>query len=550
MNYIPIQLPGFEIEHVLEEPDRLTIRAKAITSSGSCPDCQQTSRSIHSYYGRRVRDLPSSGREVWLVLQVRRFRCVNQACARVTFAERWTGLIAKNGQRTERITETLCHLAFALGGEGGRKVLPHLKMNYSADTLLRLIRGTPDVADRKVRVVGIDDWAFRKGHNYGTILVDLERRQVVDLLPNREPQTVANWLKAHPEVEIISRDRSSAYAEGARLGAPQAMEVADRWHLLRNLWEALAAAYDVHYPLLQSISFPPQADKSVPSLSDEPSPQPHLPLLKKKRKQKPNPKQEAREQKRTYWLGKFEEVKQLKAQGLSIQAIARQTHLCTRTVRKYVRLGELPRKTSPKPGTRLITPYLDYVRQRLLEGQASSRQLLQELRPKGFSGGKSTVHKCIVQLQHELGLKTNKSLPSPRLTAKGSPLTARLLASLVLCQPHSLTEVQQKLCQQAASLHTQIAQASQLAQEFAYLLRTHQAEQLDRWREAVNMSKIPSLIGFASGLQQDDLAVKNAFTFPYSNGQVEGQVNRLKLLKRQMYGRAKFDLLRSRVLYH
>lgn len=147
-------------------------------------------------------------------------------------------------------------------------------------------------------------------------------------------------------------------------------------------------------------------------------------------------------------------------------------------------------------------------------------------------------------------LKTNKSLSSPRLTAKEPPLTARLLASLVLCQPDSLTEVQQKLCQQAASLHVQIAQASQLAQEFAYLLRTRQAYQLEHWMEAVSLSQIPSLMGFASGLRHDYPAVKNAFTFPYSNGQTEGQVNRLKLLKRHMYGRANFDLLRARVLYH
>jgi transposase len=231
---------------------------------------------------------------------------------------------------------------------------------------------------------------------------------------------------------------------------------------------------------------------------------------------------------------------------MSIKAIARELNLTRQTVRKYRRLPALPKKTSPKPGPRLIDPYRDYLRQRVLDGQTSSRPLWHELRDLGFPGGHSTVYTAIVQLRQELGL------PVPQRTraqpiANPRPLTARALASLVLLPPDALSEFQQDLIAQASQLHPAIQLAPHLAQEFATMLRQHTL--LNSWIRAVQPSHLPSLITLVSGLRQDYDAVRAAFILPWSHGHVEGQITRLKVLKRLMYGRANFDLLRLRVLH-
>jgi transposase len=393
---------------------------------------------------------------------------------------------------------------------------------------------------------------FRKGQRYGALLVDLERRQPVDALPDREVQTLARWLSAHPGIEVISRDRMAAYAEGARLGAPQAVQVADRWHLLKNLAEALAASYDRHHRLLHQIEMEPKPsrlDKTVVHNAQLIMPPP----VEKHRPTRPlTPQQQARQQRRAYWESKFQEVHTLRDQGLSRMAIKRQTGLCLQTVRKYCRLPALPKKTSPKPkaGPRLIVPFRPYLQERLLaDPTVAIRQLWREIRDRGFTGGASTTYMEIVRLRHVL------NLPLPHRAAKVPPpprpvfLTARTLAILVLCQSHTLNEIQRQLIARARQLHPEIDQATQLALNFACMLRAHDPDRLEPWMQAVAQSVIPNLMGFASGLRSDYAAVQAAVSLPWSTGQVEGQINRLKLIKRQMYGRAKFDLLRLRVLH-
>jgi transposase len=246
-------LPGFDVDEVSEQDGVIEIEAHSTASEACCPRCHQSSNRVHSYYQRTPADAPVSDQWVRLHLTVRRFRCQTEACPQATFAERWPDLIAPNAQRTERLTTGLSAVAFALGGQAGARLAVKLKMPTGGDTLLRIIRRTPDAALDSPTVLGVDDWAKRRGRVYGTILVDLERHRVVDLLSDRTAETLATWLKAHTSVEVITRDRSTEYTRGITLGAPHAQQVADRWHLLVNVREALQRLLDRLRPELQAL---------------------------------------------------------------------------------------------------------------------------------------------------------------------------------------------------------------------------------------------------------------------------------------------------------
>lgn len=249
---LPFSLPGFEVDQASERDDRIEIIAHSVTAEALCPSCGQRSRRVHSYYQRSPTDLPISDRGVRLYLTVKRFRCQTSGCSRTTFVERLPDLVAPYAQRTERLTTALNAIAFALGGQAGSRLATRLNMPTSGDTLLRVIRQIPAPAPDEPEVLGVDDWAKRRGRVYGTILVDLERRCVTDLLADRTAETLAEWLKAHTNVKTVARDRSREYARGIALGAPQAQQVADRWHLLVNLREAFERLLDRLRPELQA----------------------------------------------------------------------------------------------------------------------------------------------------------------------------------------------------------------------------------------------------------------------------------------------------------
>ena len=502
-----------------------------------CPCCQTISERIHSSYQRHPADLPIVGHTVRLDISVRRFFCDNDRCERSIFAERMPSLVVPYARRTNRLAGQQQKVAFALGGEAGASLLAIMGMPTSPDTLLRLIRRATEPEVTTPRVLGVDDYAKRKGQSYGTILVDLEAHRPVELLPDKSAESFANWLTEHPGVEIISRDRGKEYINGSNKGAPDAIQVADRWHLLKNIRDTLKQMLETRRACLKAAAESPHGNmadqKSNESASTTEEPSDATRRLTKA--EKGTLERRARRQER------YETVKELYQYGVSKSEIGRRLDLDPRTVAKYIRIDECPIYAGRRSSSSLLDPYMDYMTKRWEEGCHNATQIWREIRELGFGGARRTVG--------EWATKKRKSMAvSDRMSKKISPWSASRAAWLLVKQKEELTEEDKQALDRMKEADEKIAVAYDLAQRFTVMIRERQPELLLPWLEDVTKSRITALKGFAKGIKQDLAAVTNALSLPWSNGQTEGQVNRLKLIKRQMYGRANFDLLRKRVI--
>jgi transposase len=549
-------MPGCRVERVTREgPDLLHVSVRGMRPGGRCPACGRASRAVHSRYERHPADLPSFGRRVRVSLSVRRFYCRNPGCVRRTFAERLPAFLAPRARRTLRLAAAQGRLGVVLGGEAGARLLSRLAMPASSDTVLRLVRTFPLPQSEPPCAVGVDDWAMCKGRRSGTIVVDLERNRVVDLLPDRTAETLATWLRQRPSIEVVARDRSTEYARGAASGAPDAVQVCDRWHLLANLRQAVERwLHTVHGRL---------RDLPVSSPGAETAPAAH----RERAFPRSAPERVASATSRAHWQGRYDEVRRRHLAGEPLLAIARALGLARATVRKYANAETFPARLPHGPGPSILDPYLPYLEQRLAAGCANGRALWRELRSRGFPGGPKQVHRWLAErrtVPSKFGRRHAHEPDEMRLASArtdGPPLpTPRQLAWL-LVQPTATLDSAEAATVSRVEQDGEAKLVAGLARRFTALVRAcgvgsrreghapaETVGKLDSWLTDARACGIPAIETFAAGLEQDGAAVRAALTEPWSSGQAEGQVNRLKLLKRQRYGRAGFDLLRRRVL--
>ena len=528
---------NLQLEHASIEPDQLVLAVAATQAEAVCPLCSLPATRIQSRYTRTLADLPWASQSVSLQLLVRRFFCLNPSCARKIFTERLPTVVRPYARRTIRLHEHLVETAFALGGEAGARQCASTGIGVSPDTLLAVLRRQALAAQPTPRVLGVDDWSLRRGYQMGTILVDLERHRPVDLLPDRSEDSFAAWLDAHPGVEVISRDRGEIYAVGGRRGAPDAIHVADRWHLLKNLGDAVVKLMSRHAPTLRHAAAQmPREQVAVAELA-----QPAALVVKPQRKRSMPPPLSVQRQRQ---LEMYHEVRALVRQKWTVDAIAQHLHLNRITVRKYRDMDSFrDQRTTSRVSE--AEPYRAYLEQRWAEGCTEAKQLWLELQAQGYKGGYKSVWQFTRYWKLPETLAPARPAPAPTTPTR----TPRQAMWLVMRRVEELSEEDSAYREQMVEHCPELAVAETLVKEFQVLLRHRQAEKLDGWLERATTSGIGEIRRFALGLEQDEAAVRAALSQEWSNGQVEGQVTKLKLVKRQMYGRAKFDLLRARVLH-
>jgi transposase len=502
---------GFAVESAFCEVDKTTITVRSSRSFGLCPSCGTVSRRVHSHYRRRVTDLPLSGRIVQLVVIARRFRCDAVLCGRQIFTERFADdVLAPSARRTTRLDCIVHHLGLALGGRPAASFAKRLTLPVSKDTLLRVVRRRSRPPAEPLRVVGIDDWAWRRNHRYASIICNLERRRIVTFLPDRESATAQAWFAAHPTIAVVARDRGGGYGEAAAKALPHAVQVADRWHLMENASRAFLDAVRKSMRRIRAVIGATTINPELLTAAERLQYEGYL----------------RREETNAVILA-------LSKNGTSIKQIVRQTGYSRKLVRQVIRGERSDVFRTRQSSLDLHLPWLD---DQWASGCRNGAELWRRLTARGFRGSLRVISEWATRRRRaeKADAQNLQRIPSARTIARLMTIGRDLLS-----KAETVT---------VAAIETGVptlVEAREIIAEFHIMIRRKAEAGLTPWIERARASLVAS---FASGVVKDEAAVRAAITLPWSKGQTEGQITRLKLVRRQMYGRGKIDLLQARLI--
>lgn len=524
-----LMLPStLTVDRVERSAEALTVYLHATTSCVYCPTCGTAGSRVHSRYCRTVADITCVGQRLVLKLLVRKWVCPLASCPQRIFAEQFAGLIRRYARMTERLIKALQSIGVTTNGADGACLSSSLVMPTTAKTLIRRVLELPLPKEGSVRIAGIDEWAWKKGSRYGTILVDLEHRRVTALLPERSVESSTDWFRKHSEVEIVSRDRGKIFRAAANAGAPQAKQIVDRFHLQKNFAEALEKYFGHHKRLLKAVAHQLVGKVQAPSAG----------VTRQAEQERKNRHAECVRRHKKIW--------KLFRAGYRKEDIAHIVGVGSRSVYRALEHEQPPAQRTRRCTHHITGPYLPYLIKRWNDGCHTARELYQEIVAQGYTGSLRTIEKIVVQLRPH-GAKpvtkqtiTFQKAPSPRN------------AALMIVRPEkSRTADQMTFIHQLCKSDPTAATAYHLASSFGALLRNREGKPgLEQWKGAVQASGIAELIDFVEGLADDAEAVVNGCTESWSNGMTEGFVIKVKSIKRSSYGQAGFPLLQRRVMLH
>jgi transposase len=575
---------GMVIGQVEMTPTQLTVEVISTQPYAHCPGCGNPSDAVHCRYQRTVRDVPCGGRSVVLQLGVRKFVCRVSTCQRKVFAERLPELVQPWARVSNRLLEELKAIGLAASAEVSERLAPRLGMKVKAPTMLCYLHSISAPPEAPVRVLGIDDFAIRRGDSYGTILINLETGKPLDLLADRTAEAVLPWLERHQEIEVVSRDRASAYADAVKRALPHATQVADHYHLVQNLREHLQRFLDRKRSCLPEVEDIPLTAVSPSDQGRGASLTHHMDTgtrpvsaggapAEKTEQEQVRPvasvallDQEGELASLTYAerkkkisrdkrLARYEHVLALHRAGMGQRAIARELQMSRRIVQRYLSSDSFPERAPGSglraPGRSKLDSYVEYLRQRWNAGEHSGSRLFVEIKERGYTGSESLLRRLLGEWRAALPPKPRKGpVRKQRLASqpKKRRLSSRGASFLMILPPSKRTQAQRQQIEQM-NLNEDLRAVYLLSQEFVTMLKDRQVEALDSWLDRAKACHVTELTSFVNGIRRDYAAVRAAFSSEWSNGTTEGHVNRLKFLKRQMFGRAHLDLLRVKVLH-
>lgn len=490
-------LNGLVVEQIDRTATAVLVWARVKARDGVCCSCGGRSRRVHSRYDRRLADGSTAGQPVVLRLRVRRFFCDDNNCPARTFAEQVEGVTAKHARRTPLCRTMVEHIGLALAGRAGARLAARLGLSAGRSSLLRLVHALPDPEVGTVVVLGVDDFAIRRGRKYATVLIDAVTHRRLDVLPDRKAATLTAWLREHPGVQVVCRDGSAAYAEAIRHGAPNAVQASDRWHLWHNLATAVEKCVVAHAACWNTT--PRAADSALATRT------------------------------RT----RFAAVHDLLAQGVGLLDCARRLGWSLNTVKRYARAQDVEQLLRPpRYGACLVDAHRDLVRRRLAE-KVPVTGILAEIREQGYTGSATLLVRYITQGRAD----PRRLVPSPRR-----------LVSWIMSRPADLPDHTRRHLDDLIASCPQMTTLAGRVGEFAGILTQRRGQDLDAWITTARADALPGFESYLNGLDKDRDATVAGLTLSYSNGPTEGVNTKIKLLKRQTYGRASFALLRKRIL--
>ncbi len=501
----------------------------ATSPTAACSQCGTAGSRVHSRYSRTIADLTFGGRNLVLRLLVRKWICPEASCSRHIFAECFPEVVQRYARMTDRLIKALQSVGVITNGADAAQIASSFGVHTTAKTIIRRVLQLPLPSEGSVQKVGIDEWAWKKGHRYGTILVDLEKRRVVQLLADRSVETSKAWLRKHPEIDLVSRDRGKIFREAATEGAPQAKQAVDRFHLQKNFAEALEKFFRKQERALKKAT--QRSTGKTRSAEETAVPE------KVARERRARHRQRVSIHKRIWKLYR---------QGYHKEQIAQLVGVSSRRVYRA-----LEQKTPPPPRRRsrsssIVDPYLSYLTSRWNQGCHNVTRLYEEIVAQGYTGTQRTLQMRLRPFRQKVARPVSK-----QTVIWDKPPSPRGVALMMVRPEQRRTREQTVYLEQLIQSNEPVAVVFKLAQDFGRLLRKREGQvRLEQWKDSVRTSGIAELIAFVDGLADDGEAVANGCTLTWSNGMTEGFVNKVKWIKRSSYGQAGFPLLQRRVLLH
>ncbi|MEU9171542.1 ISL3 family transposase [Streptomyces sp. NPDC048420] len=481
---------GVVVEAMSAAFGTVEVVARGCSADAVCPDCGACSSRVHASYLRKLKDLPLGGQGVVILLKVRCFVCGTQRCRRRTFAEPFMQLTNPYARFTTRLNQALERIGLALAGRAGARLAAQLGLGAGRMTLLRRVVALPDAQFSTPRVLGVDDFATRKWHSYSTLITDAERHRPIDVLPGREAAPLTAWLKAHPGIAVACRDRAGAYAEGIALGAPGALQVADRYHLLQNLGQAVEKCVAAHRDCLRAV---PKKPDSAAASNNRDAHAESTPA--------PLPAGRRAERMRAHHAV----VHGLLSEGMGLRAIARHLGWGRHTVQRYARATRwLDMVTGRRTRTSRLDIHQPYLQRRINEtdGRITIWRLRDELADRGHLVPCSSLRDWACN---------RLQWPAAPVPAAAAP-SVRTVVGWITRHPDTLTEDEHQQLKSVLDACPELERTHQLVRGFSRMLTQRTSADLPDWINTASTSQLPGINGFARGLTSDLEAVTAGLT--------------------------------------